>query len=146
MSTRLPSALPSVLLAAGSLALLLAIGAGHIDLIGILDAIPSWLRHGGALLVGVLSTWRTVVHFRRATATSDETHEGGLARVRHLTLALRAGLLGLSAVALVSGWLTDSDTLVGLALVIGLEELYETTIVLGILDGVRTSDITYSAE
>ncbi len=47
--------------------------------------------------------------------------------------ALRFALLGGCAVLLLAGLVQDDRTLVGLALIIGLEELYETTMVLGLL-------------
>lgn len=134
MSRRFVHALPSTLVAVGSLALLLALGAGQIDLIGLLDAVPAparWLLAAGATL---LSTWRMVVHGHRLGRVDPRDTGAGVEQVRHLARALRAALLGGTSAALLSGWLLDSDVLVGLALVVGLEELYETTMVLGLLE------------
>jgi hypothetical protein len=125
-------------IAIGSLALLLMLGAGVVDLVAVLDAIPPVVRWVGTPVVAALAMWRTVVHAGRlARATGDDT---GVEQVRHLALALRAALLGGSLVALLSGWVTDSDLLVGLALVVGLEELYETTMVLGLLELARRGE------
>jgi len=134
MSDRLRRALPPTLIAVGSLALLLMLGAGTIDLIALLDAIPPWVRFVGTPLAAGLALWRTGVHLHRLFTMDRDADHTGVVQVRHLALALRAALLGGSLAALLSGWIVDSDTLVGLALVIGLEELYETTMVLGLLE------------
>ena len=134
LSPRVRSALPSTLLAVGSLAVLLTSGAGIVDLITLLDGIPMPVRVTATATAIGLSTWRTVTHLVRLGRLDPAAADHGVAQVRSLALALRAALLGGSSAALLSGFVQDSEFLVGLALVVGLEELYETTMVLGLLE------------
>lgn len=98
----------------------------------LLAAVPDHWRVLGALAVLAVFLLDLAVAARRFRAEPPgETRP--LRRLRHLVRGLRAALVGGAALAVAVGVLTDAGTLVGLALVIGLEELYETTMVLAVL-------------
>lgn len=134
LSARLRRALPSTLLAVGALALYFGVGIDHDALPTVLSGVPLPLRLGLTALATALAGWRTAVHLLSLRRLDPAAPDLGVQRVRALVLALRAALLGACAAALGLGWLHDSASLTGLALVIGLEELYETTMVLGVLE------------
>ena len=94
--------------------------------------IPTTTRSLGA---GVLVLVCVVVLMGRLRAAQTEPpgETFALRRLFHFVGALRAGLLGLCFAGLAVGWLMNANTLVGLAVVIGLEELYETTMVMAVL-------------
>ncbi len=85
----------------------------------------------GAILAGIGST-RLVVGFPTFVAASRAGHDT-LARAIPLVAALRFALAGLALIGLGMGGIFAAPWIVTLALVFGLEELYETTAVLGIL-------------
>ena len=97
-----------------------------------LFALPPHVRILGTLLLVLASTWGGARAVRAASAEPDgETQH--LRQLRHLVRALRWALVGGSAALLGAGLVRDDETLVGLGIIIGLEELYETTMVLGLL-------------
>ncbi len=85
---------------------------------------------GGALFG--LGLTRLVVAFPRFVAANRDGR-GALASGVPLAAALRLALAGLALVALGLGWLFEAPAIVTLAWVFGLEELYETSAVLGLL-------------
>jgi len=99
--------------------------------------IPTTTRSIGAGLFVVVCVFGLFSRLRAARREPPgETCE--LRRLLHIVGALRAGLLALCAAGLAVGWWMNINVLVGLAMVIGLEELYETTMVMTVLRfGVR---------
>lgn len=85
----------------------------------------------GAVLLG-LGLTRLVIGFPRFVAASRDGR-GALASGVPLAKALRLALAGLALIALGLGWLFEAPAIVTLAWVFGLEELYETSAVLGLL-------------
>lgn len=57
----------------------------------------------------------------------------GAARALALTRLLRAAILGACATTAVAAWLHDATTVAALALVIGVEEAWETSVVVAAL-------------
>jgi len=95
------------------------------------DLPTAWRVAGAALVVLVFGVdlWRA----GRRTRAEPPGPALELRRLRHRVRGLRAVLVGGCAALVGAGLLLDAGALVGLALVIGLEELYETTMVLGLL-------------
>ena len=97
-----------------------------------LTELPTAWRVAGAAVVAIVfaaDLWRVGRRYRAEPAGPALE----LRRLRHLVRGLRAVLVGGCAALVGAGLLLDAGALVGLALVIGLEELYETTMVLGLL-------------
>lgn len=101
-------------------------------MIDTLLAVPLWLRLLAAVAVA-LPCGAGVHHAIRAAGREPDGPQVELRQLRHLVRALRFLLVGGSALLLAAGAVRDDRTLVGLALIIGLEELYETTMVLALL-------------
>lgn len=93
-------------------------------------AIGASLFAGGALLG--LGLTRLVAHLPRAVAAS-RSGSGIVPSLIPAAAALRLALAGIALVVLGLGWLAEVSWLGNLALVFGLEELYETTMVVGCL-------------
>ena len=79
-----------------------------------------------------LGTHRIVAEFPSAVAAHREGR-GLIARLVPMARGLRLVLVGVSLIGLGAGLALERSWLVTLSLVVGLEELYETTAVLGIL-------------
>lgn len=62
-----------------------------------------------------------------------EIGDVGATRALVLTRLLRAAILGVCATTAVVAWLHDATTIAALALVIGLEEAWETSVVVAAL-------------
>lgn len=93
-------------------------------------AIVVLLLAGGALLG--LGITRLATHLPRAVAASRAGHRV-VASLVPAAAALRLGLAGVALVVLGFGWLAEVSWLGNFAIVFGLEELYETTAVVGLL-------------
>lgn len=94
------------------------------------SAIVLSLCAGGAL--AGLGVTRLVQHLPRALAAS-RAGQRVVASVVPAAEALRLGLAGVALIVLGFGWLADVSWLGNFAIVFGLEELYETTAVVGLL-------------
>lgn len=93
-------------------------------------AIGACLLAGGALLG--LGVTRLVTHLPRAVAAS-RSGQRVVPSLVPAAAALRLGLAGVALVVLGFGWLAEVSWLGNFAIVFGLEELYETTAVVGLL-------------
>lgn len=100
--------------------------------IDMLFALPAPVRIIGTLLLVAAGIWGGV-RAVRAAGREPEGETQQLRQLRHLVRALRWALIGGSAALLGTGLVRDDETLVGLGIIIGLEELYETTMVLAVL-------------
>lgn len=92
--------------------------------------IGSCLLVGGVLLG--LGLARLVTHLPRAAAAS-RSGQRIVPSLIPAASALRLGLAGVALVVLGLGWLAEVSWLRNFAIVFGLEELYETTAVVGLL-------------
>ena len=101
-------------------------------IIDTIEAVPVDVRSGVALALAVAcfaGIFRSIADWR---AVKDGLLVE-IRRLRHLVRALRFALMAACLAAIGIGWLMDAEAPVGLGIWIGLEELYETTMVLGLL-------------
>ena len=96
-----------------------------------IETFPEPLRLTLAFALFTLCVFGVIVQVRRMLAAGDVREE--LRPLMHAVRALRFVLVGLGALGMGLGWVLDAPVLVGLALVFGLEELYETVMIDAVL-------------
>jgi hypothetical protein len=97
-----------------------------------INTIPSAVQSMAAAAVAAICLVSFVRRLRSA-ACEPNGENLELRRLRHYVGALRAFLVGLCSAVFSTGLILDIEALVGLALIIGLEELYETTMLMGLI-------------